>query len=156
MGTSRLGRLTVAVSASLLVFLAEGNAQDPTAEGPAEDLRTLISVAADPKATSLQKDRLKGKRYRGTIRVTDIRDSSRDKPAAEIISEISQNRILILATTEVEKAAGLRKGDQIVVVGKFRAVSTPDSRYRSDSEFFEFTDVTIEKIVPKETPKSAK
>lgn len=130
---------------ALLHYSAALSAQESTS---LKDMAELFAAISDKGLTTFQKNRLIGATYAGVIEVYDVQEATRlpgggGTTMIDIVVEpgiVSMGYFITLSfrTADVERAAGLRRGDKVRVQGKLARIRETTRR-----EFLEFEQVTI-------------
>src|SRR5262245_33159427 len=107
-----------------------------------------------PELTSLEKKALVGRWYSGRLVVGAVqRDDAKHsvRLMGRVLTTSLENEILYFGivsfeTTDVAKAALLKKGSEIKVTGRLDRISKRDEP-RPDAEWWEFVDSTIDEVI---------
>ena len=134
--------ISLGLMLALLHYSAVLSAQEATSS---KDMAELVAEISDKDITTLQKNRFIGATYAGVIHVSDVQETTSPISGGTMVRIVAQpvplkNWIMLsFSTADVERAAGLRKGDKVRVQGKL-------ARIRVDYqvvEWLEFEQVTI-------------
>ena len=133
--------ISLGLMLALLHYSAALSAQESTSS---KDMAELVAEISDKGLTTLQKNRFIGATYAGVIHVSDVQETffTKEGTMVRIVAQpVPPKNWLMLSfrTADVERAAGLRKGDKVRVQGKL-------ARIRVDYqvvEWLEFEQVTI-------------
>jgi hypothetical protein len=106
-----------------------------------------------PELTSFEKKALVGTWYSGTLTIGAVQrdDAHSVRLLARVLTttlenDVSYFGIVSFETTDIEKAASLKKGSRIKVTGRLDRISRRDEP-RPDAEWWEFVDTTIDEVI---------